>query len=486
MFDRIVLVGAGRTSGSIADRLARIAPLTIIDVSPAALDAVSTRSLGAEEGTHPIVKRTGDGTSRLVLEDLRGDPRSSVGLVIAPGDDRAALESCRLGAELDYKPIVSIVNDREIAQRCEKHGARALVRAEIVGQLVEQSLLQGGLGITSAIGFGRGEILEFSVLPSSPAIGVPLAKLSAEGWRVAAIYRGSELVLPTGRTTIEVDDRVLVVGDPKQLPHVAESLRVGIPTFPLLHGPNVVVYLPTGRDGAVETEAEVLTTRTRAARLVRAYPHAIGARKVIETPLPDGTTSRKLFDDVTLDGSLLSSHIATIRSKQPGVVVTRPRGREPLDVLLGRGGREAVLCNEVGVPVLFPRGSGHYERVVLCVTDGEIDLGVAEVALDLARMFMVSLVVRRVNLPTYLQPPENATDKLVEGIAQRARLYGLQPEIEALEGNPISEWVRASTPDDLAVLSRRASVRDSFSRPDLALRVARESKGSVLVLTGNR
>jgi Trk K+ transport system NAD-binding subunit len=484
MLDRIVLIGAGKTSGSLVERLAHIAPLTVLDTSAAALDVVSTRELQGTAGMHPIIKRTGDGTSRLVLGDVRGDPQSSVGLVVAAGDDRVAVEASLLGAELGYKPIIAVVNEREAAQRCEKLGARPLVRAELMGQLVEQSLLQGGLGVTSAVGFGRGEILEFGVLPSSPAIGVPLSELRAEGWRVAAIYRGSELVLPTGGTTIAADDRVLVVGDPAQLPHVAERLRVGLPTFPLLHGPNVVVYLPAGRDGAVETEAELLTTRTRAARLVRAYPGAnTGARKIIDTPGPDGVTAQKFFQEATLEGDGLESHLTTIRKRHPGVVVARAVARGSIEVLLGRGGRDSILCNEVGVPVLFSRGSTLHERISLCVTDGSIDVGVAEVALDLARMFEVALHILRVRLPSYLQPAEAATDDVLESIAQRARLYGLKPEIQQMEGNPIAEWLRAIAPNDLAVISRRRASRDSFSAPDLALRVARKAKSSVLVVT---
>jgi Trk K+ transport system NAD-binding subunit len=486
MFDRIVLVGAGKTSGSIVERLARIAPLTIVDTSAAALDVVSTRDLQAVDTVHPIVKKVADGTSRLVLADLRGDPRTGVGLVVAPGDDRAALESCRLAAALDFKPMIAIVNDREIAHQCEEHGARALLRAELVGQLVEQSLLHGGVGVSSAVGFGRGEILEFMVLPSSRAIGIPLAKLPAVGWRVAAIYRGKELVLPTGATTIAADDRVLVIGDPKQLPHVAELLRVGIPTFPLLHGPNVVVYLPGGRDGGVETEAEVVLKRTRASAMIRVYPGAPAARKVIETPSPDGTTARKRVEDAPLEGDDLARHVEALRAKQPGVLVMRPRSRVALDVLFGRGGDAAVLCNEIGVPVLFPRGSAHHERILFCVTDGAIDLGVAEVALDLARMFAVPLVVLRAKLPSYLQATESATEKLVDTISERARLYGVNAEVRVVEGNPISEWVRASTPQDLSIVSRPVQLRDSFSKPDLALRVARQSKGSVLVITVKR
>lgn len=485
MFDRIVLVGAGKTSGSVIERLARIAPLTVIDVSAGALDMMSTRSLEAAESRdgHPVTTRVGDGTSRIVLAELRGDPRTSVAIVIAPGDDRSALECCRLAVEAAYRPIVAIVNDREAAVQCELLGASALVRAELVGQLVEQSLQRVGLGVNGGVGFGRGELLEFRVMPSSPAIGVPLSSLRADGWRVAAIYRDADLVLPTGTTTIAADDRVLIVGDPKQLSHVAESLRVGLPTFPLLHGPNVVVYLPFGRDDAVEAEAEVITMRTRAARLVRAFPGASGPRRVIETPLPDGERFHKHFDVLDIDGPTLESHLPILRAKNPGVVVTKTRSRSALDIVVGRGGRDSALCNALGVPVLFPNGSAHYERVVFCVTDGESDLGVAEIALDLARMFTVPLRVQLARLPGYLQTPEHATDKLVETIAQRARLHGLQPDIHHAEGNPIAQWRAVITATDLAVVARRATTRDSFSRPDLALRLARSAAGSVLIVT---
>lgn len=475
MFDRIVLIGAGRTSGSVVDRLARIAPLTILDLSPNAIDLVSTRTLESDDGIFPIVKRLGDGTSRLVLEDVRGDPKSHVALVIAPGDDRAALETTRLGGELGFAPIVTIVNDRNVATECEKHQARAFVRAEIVGRLVEQTLQQGGLGVTSAGGFGRGDVVEFTVLPSSPAIGVPLAKLRADSWRIAAIYRGSELVLPTGLTTIAVDDRVLVVGDPRHLPHVAESLRVGLPTFPLLHGPHIVVYLPDGRDADLEAEADILLKRTRAAQLVRAYPGAERARVTVE--------GRKHVEDVPLEGASVSDHLPLLRARTPGVVVARSAPRTALDVMLGRGGRDAILCNEVGAPVLFPRGSSRHERVVVCLTDGDISLSAAEVALDLARMYEAPLRVLRVKLPAYLQSEEEATIALVDTIVHRARLHGVQPEVDVLEGNPIAEWSRVSAPSDLAVISRRPGTRDSFSRPDLGLRLARRSAGSVLVLT---
>ncbi|MBX3201513.1 MAG: NAD-binding protein [Labilithrix sp.] len=483
MVDRIVVVGAGRTSGSILGRLTRHAPVTVVDVSPSAIDAIHEHGSTTDDARPLLVRRVADGTSRLVLEDLRGDPKSRVALIAATGDDRAALEITRLGRELAYAPIVAIVNDAEIARQCEALEARALVRAQLVARLVEQSLHQGGTAMTSSLGFGLGELLEFRVLPSSPAIGVPLANLRADGWRVAAIYRGTELVLPTGTTTIAAEDRVLIIGDPRQLPHVAESLRVGLPSFPLLHGPNVVVYLPAGREPAIEEEAELLTSNTRAARLVRVYPGASGARHMVDSARPDGGSERRHFEDAPLAGELLERHLDTLRDRQPGVVVTRARRRGVGDVLLGRGGREAALCNALRAPVLFPNGAPRYERIVVGVTEGAADLEAAEVGLDLARMFSIPFSVMRVKLPSYLESASPEVDKLVTTIEHRARLHGVSVERVELEGNPIAVWSRSSLPTDLCVVSRHETIRDSFSQPDLALRLARSAKGSVLVVT---
>ncbi len=85
--------------------------MTVVDVSPSAIDAIHEHGPTPDDARPPLVRRVADGTSRLVLEDLRGDPKSRVALIAATGDDRAALEITRLGRELAYAPIVSIVND---------------------------------------------------------------------------------------------------------------------------------------------------------------------------------------------------------------------------------------------------------------------------------------------------------------------------------------------------------------------------------------
>ncbi|MCC6551614.1 MAG: NAD-binding protein [Polyangiaceae bacterium] len=490
MLDRIVVVGAGRTTRLLVERLAHLAPVLVLDTAPEVLEEV--RAASANEGGSGagfgVTARLADGTSRFVLEEARGDPRQSVALVAATGDDRRNVEACRLARELGYGPILGIVADQGGAPGYEAAGARPIIRASIVAQAVEHALRHDGWSIAATVGQGKGELLDFVVLPGSPAIGVPLADLQPDAWRVAIIYRGRGIVIPTGETRIAADDRLLVVGDPAILPSVAEQLRIGAPMFPRRHGKRVAVYLPAGRDRSIEMEAEVLAIKTRATGLVRVYPGAEPATTVLEdeaegpSELADHQRS-KAFEDEALQGAELPAHIAHLRSLRPGVVVAKSVARPLWRRAVGRGGAAATLCNGLHAPVLFPRGAPHYARVVYALIHGVGEMVLADTAIDLARMLSLPLAVVRVALPEYLGTRDPEGDRILGRIERRTRLYGLRAETVALEGNPVHELLRLARPTDLLIAGRRRTTLDSFASPDIALRIAESAACSILVQT---
>lgn len=495
MFSQIVIIGAGKTSESLVERLSRVGPVLVLDKSEGALAAMilpeQQAEAAAEAATngafrHSITARVADGTSRLVLEDARGDTRELVAMLAATGDDRTNLEICRLAKELGFRPIVAIAIDAAEAPKYDALEVRAIVRSTVLGQTVERAMQFEGLSIATTVGLGKGEIVEFKVLPSSAVIGIPLREIDANGWRIAAIYRGDELVLPTGSTAIEANDRVIVVGDPRILPLVAENLRMGLPMFPLRHGARVVVYLPTGRNREVESEAEVVALETRATGLVRVWPGAKAGRTVLDDPIARtiGFTksSEKTFDDAPLDGTTLNEHLQCLRAAQPGVVVASVAPRSLWERLAGLSGRDAALCDAMPCPVLFPRGRPHYKRIVYAVAEGVGDLATADAAIDLARMFALPLEILRIDLPSYLGK-QDTVDRMVIDVERRARLHQVVSTTTRLEGNPIERVVASALPDDLLVVTRRRGMRDSYTTPDIALRVARETPGSTLVAT---
>lgn len=507
MIQRIVIVGAGRTSASLLDRLSRHAPITLLDRAASALEELPPPStpprveaepedgaggddLAAEQGADPIrhavTRMVADGTSRLVLEDLRGSEQG-VALVAATGDDRVNLEVCRLGADLRYNPMVAIVIDPREAHRYAALGARTIVRATLLGDVVERALLHDGVAVASNLGLGRGDIVEITILQSSPVVGQQLGKLDTEGWKVAAVYRGDSIILPRRTTTFAADDRVLLVGEPDVLPYVAENLRTGVPNFPVRHGPNVAVYLPGGRDRAVECEAEVLTLKTRAAGLIRLYPGAMPTRTLVEetfeeTVVPVGQR-QKWFDDAPLDGIDLEEHARTILSKRPGLVVLAPEARPLWQRILGIQGRDAALCNLLPVPLLFHRGRPHYERVVHLVAREAADPRAAAASIDVARLLGLPFIIARVNLPSYFGPADPQVGQTVEALERRARQCGLAPTTVCFEGNPVAEAIRYTSAADLIVVSRSRTRRDSFTSPDVAVRIAAGASCSTLVWT---
>lgn len=492
MFDKIVIAGAGKTIESILNRLVHLAPVLVLDTAQSALDELRIAGGDADatqaQPTHAVTRRLGDATSRFVLEEAREDPRRSVALVAATGDDRRNIEVCRLARELNFRPIVGIVIEPSTGLQYEAHGARTIIRAQILGSVVEQALRYDGLIIASSVGQGRGEIIEFVVLPSSPAIGVPLSQLSAEGWRIAAIYRGNELVIPTGETVIHVEDRLLVIGDPNILPSVAEQLRIGVPQFPLRYGNRVVAYLPLGKSPPVEQEAELLTQKTRANALLRLYPGAKPEQTVVEQSEPlDSAHSpqqhSKVFETAPLQGESAKEQFEALRRLQPGVVVTAPIRRTLFQRLVGRGALDAALCSAMRCPVLFARGAQGHARVVHALISGVAEMSFADAAIDLSRMLAVPLTIVRVVLPPFLEAPDRHLDQVATEIERRARAYGIAFESVVLEGNPVRELVRMARPDDLLVLPRKRTLRDSFTSPDIALRVAAAARCSTLVQT---
>lgn len=492
MFDKIVIAGAGKTTDSLLPRLVHLAPVLVLDTSQLALDelrAVAASPDSREQSpAHTVTRKLGDATSRFVLEDAREDPRLAVALLAATGDDRHNVEICRLAKELAYQPIVGIVMEPTTKTQYEEHGARAIVRAQILGNVVEQALRYDGLIIASTVGQGRGEIIEFVVLPSSPAIGVPLSQMRAEGWRVVAIYRGTELVIPTGETVIHAEDRVLIIGDPSILHSVAEQLRIGVPQFPLRYGNRVVAFMPAGPLAQVEQEAELLTQRTRADALLRLYPGAEPSRMLSEPqPAPESSRSPrphcKVFETAPLPGASPAEQIEALRRIRPGVVVTVPKGRTLMQRLLGRGGADAVLCSMLSCPILFSRGTPSYARVVHPLTSGVIDIALADAAIDLARLLAVPLTVVRVVLPPFLEAPDSQMENIAEELGRRAKVYGIEFHAQVIEGNPVRELVRLVQPTDLLVMARRRTLRNSFTSPDIALRVAAAARCSALVHT---
>ena len=76
---------------------------------------------------------------------------------------------------------------------------------------------------------GEAEVIELEAIESSILIGVPLReKPLPDGVAIGALIRDKSVILPTGSTTIEVGDRVIVFAKHDFITEIEKIFSVGI------------------------------------------------------------------------------------------------------------------------------------------------------------------------------------------------------------------------------------------------------------------
>ena len=75
------------------------------------------------------------------------------------------------------------------------------------------------------IGLSEGEIMEVKVPIGSSYMYRHISSVAQKKWRIALIYRGSEIILPKPNIMIQPSDILLIVGDPNVLQNVYRSIK---------------------------------------------------------------------------------------------------------------------------------------------------------------------------------------------------------------------------------------------------------------------
>jgi len=93
------------------------------------------------------------------------------------------------------------------------------------------------------IGLGVGEILEVEVPPQSPYAYLSPSKINNEKVRVVAIYRNNELKLINNNSLILPNDKLLLIGEPKELKDLFNKIKKNIGSFPQPFGQNIYLLI---------------------------------------------------------------------------------------------------------------------------------------------------------------------------------------------------------------------------------------------------
>jgi len=254
---RIFVIGAGQVGSTIVEALHAEHDLTVIDLDGGRLSALAYR--------FDIKTVQGNGASRRALQ-AAGIAQADLVIACTSRDEPniiAALLARSLAPEA--KTIVRTTNIEYLEVWHERlFNVDFIVSSELETALAVSRLI----GVpaarqTDVFADGQVQIVEFDVERGSRVVGCPLrdAELPADS-RVASIIRGDRMIPPFGKESIEVGDRVIVIGSP----HAARewsTLMAGVTR----RVDNVVIF-GAGRIGIAV--AQVLLDQEIDVRLVEA------------------------------------------------------------------------------------------------------------------------------------------------------------------------------------------------------------------------
>ena len=209
---RILVIGAGQVGTAIVEALHDEHDVVVIDTDPARLSALSHR--------YDVAVFEGSGTSRRALREA--GVRGADLLVACTSRDEVNVIAAIFAKGLsdDTQTVIRTTN----VEYVEVWRERALDVDFVVSSELETAYAVSGIiGLpaarqTDVFADGQVQIVEFDVEPDVHApdvVGRPLreARIPPDS-KVAAIIRGDQTIVPRGDATIEVGDRVIVIGSP--------------------------------------------------------------------------------------------------------------------------------------------------------------------------------------------------------------------------------------------------------------------------------
>jgi trk system potassium uptake protein TrkA len=210
---RIVIVGAGQVGSTVVEALHDEHDVTVIDLDAARLSALSYR--------YDLTTIEGNGASRRTLLDA-GIREADLLIACTSRDEPnliAAMFARRISPET--RTVVRTTNVEYLdAWRERELDVDLIVSPELeTAYAISRIIGVPAARQTDVFAEGQVQIVEFDVEPGTGAaalIGQPLRKAQLpENSRVASIIRGGRTIVPRGTESVEVGDRVIVIGSPE-------------------------------------------------------------------------------------------------------------------------------------------------------------------------------------------------------------------------------------------------------------------------------
>lgn len=202
---KVMIIGGGKTGFYLAEKLAEFgAAVKLVEKNKDRCRYLSTH-------LNNVMVLHSDGTDIALLEEENMNEMDA--FVTATGYDEENLLLALTAKQHGIADVISKVSHESYKGLIERMGVDVVLNPLDISASNILRFIQGSKKIISSLLIqGQAEIMEIIAHSHMTMLGVPLSELELpDGVLIAAIHRGKEVIIPSGKTRIELHDKVIIL-----------------------------------------------------------------------------------------------------------------------------------------------------------------------------------------------------------------------------------------------------------------------------------
>ncbi|HAS89411.1 MAG TPA: Trk system potassium transporter TrkA [Desulfovibrio sp.] len=222
---KVLIVGGGNVGSLLARALDNKKFHTRL------IDSDADRCAHLSETLDRVIVLNGDGTDQdLLNEENVGD----LDMVISvTGDEEMNILSCLLAKNLGARKTITRINKFAYIPLIQPIGIDHLVcpRLSAINSILH-FVRQGKVISAVSIKGEEAEALEAIAQEKSDIVGKPIMEMNLpKGTLILCFQRGDDVIIPTGLTVIEPNDRLLIISTHKNIPKIEKALTTKLELY---------------------------------------------------------------------------------------------------------------------------------------------------------------------------------------------------------------------------------------------------------------
>ncbi|KAE9628501.1 Trk system potassium transporter TrkA [Parasedimentitalea maritima] len=225
--DRVVIVGGGNVGLEVAKAMENRTGRTRSKM----IERDRKKAEHAAEALERTIVLNGDGLDRALMIEA-GIDRADAMLAVTDDDKTNMLAAVRAKAE-GCSLAIALINDPTLVPLMAPLGIDAYInpRSTTVSSILRH-IRHGRVRQVYSIGDAEAEVIEAEVMSTSPMAGQMIRDIDfPEGVLVGAVYKGGEVLRPSGKLRIEESDVISLFAIAADVPEVERLMQVSIDFF---------------------------------------------------------------------------------------------------------------------------------------------------------------------------------------------------------------------------------------------------------------